>query len=221
VDRLLELLAAGLIGPITPMHTFAATDIPASMRHLQSANRMGKVVVCIPQNTTELSMTRVMPVISFNSHATYLLIGGLGAMGRSTTTWMVEHGARHFMFLSRSAGRSDKDRAFLAELVSQGCTADAIAASAADVGAVRTAIQKAAWPVKGAFQLSMALSNLAFLDMSHSDWTTGLAAKVDGTWNLHRELPEDIDFLVLASSIGGCFGHIGQANYAAANTFRK
>ena len=76
-------------------------------------------------------------------------------------------------------------------------------------------------PIKGVFQLSMALPNLGFLEMSHSEWARGLVAKVDGTWNLHHELPKDMDFFILASSIGGCFGHIGQANYAAANTFRK
>jgi len=43
--------------------------------------------------------------------------------------------------------------------------------------------------------------------------------KVDGTWNLHHALPEDLDFFILFSSYSGIAGQWGQANYSAANTF--
>jgi hypothetical protein len=55
--------------------------------------------------------------------------------------------------------------------------------------------------------------------MSFSDWTTAVGPKVQGTWNLHNNLPSDVDFFVLFSSYGGIVGQFGQANYAAANTF--
>ena len=58
------------------------------------------------------------------------------------------------------------------------------------------------------------------LQLTHEDWNTALASKVDGTWNLHRAFQTTkLDFFVLFSSISGIVGQWGQANYAAANTF--
>lgn len=220
-DRVLEFIDQGRIGPITPVKVFAADGIEEAFRYMQSGSRMGKVVVSMPEARSELSATCVAPKPKFDPAATYVLVGGLGALGRATSTWMVEHGARYFIYISRSAGQSKKDITFLAELTSQGCSAQALAGSATDIAVIRQAVSMALKPIKGVLQLSMALSNMAFLDMSHSEWTDGLSAKVDGTWNLHHELPQDMDFFILASSIGGCSGHIGKANYASVNTFRK
>lgn len=56
--------------------------------------------------------------------------------------------------------------------------------------------------------------------MTFEEWASGLAPKVDGTWNLHHAVQHcKLDFFVAFSSIVGTCGHIGQANYAAANTF--
>lgn len=86
------------------------------------------------------------------------------------------------MFLSRSAGKSEKDKTFIEELECQGCSAQAIAGSVADIEVVKHVVNIATKPIKGMFQLSMALPNTAFIDMSYSDWQDGLLAKVDGTW---------------------------------------
>jgi len=44
--------------------------------------------------------------------------------------------------------------------------------------------------------------------------------KVDGAWNLHRLTTEmSLDFFVMFSSVSGVIGGLGQANYAAANSF--
>ncbi|TGO19696.1 hypothetical protein BTUL_0003g01530 [Botrytis tulipae] len=51
------------------------------------------------------SLLKVLPTPSRlqpRSDASYLLIGCLGGLGRSLTSWMVERGARHLVFLSRS-----------------------------------------------------------------------------------------------------------------------
>lgn len=57
-------------------------------------------------------------------------------------------------------------------------------------------------------------------DMEYKEWTEALAPKVQGTWNVHQATQScSLDFFVLLSSVSGTAGHIGQANYAAANTF--
>lgn len=60
---------------------------------------------------------------------------------------------------------------------------------------------------------------MSLREMSFDDWQTAVAPKVQGTWNLHNTLPQDLDFFILFSSYSGIVGQWGQANYAAANTF--
>lgn len=55
--------------------------------------------------------------------------------------------------------------------------------------------------------------------MTFEGWTTSIAPKVQGSWNLHSLLPSGMDFFLLLSSIAGIVGSGGQANYAAGNTY--
>lgn len=56
--------------------------------------------------------------------------------------------------------------------------------------------------------------------MSFQDWQAAIRPKVQGSWNLHQTLPQDLDFFVMLSSVAGIFGNRGQSNYAAGNTFQ-
>ncbi|KMU92039.1 hypothetical protein CIHG_09847 [Coccidioides immitis H538.4] len=60
--------------------------------------------------------------IAFKEFASYLMVGVLGGIGRAVSTWMVDHGARELIYMSRSAGLTTKDDAFIHELESMGCT---------------------------------------------------------------------------------------------------
>jgi len=59
--------------------------------------------------------------------------------------------------------------------------------------------------------------------MTLDDYNSAIYVKVQGTWNLHRASQElqkqPLDFFTMLSSISGILGNMGQANYAAANTF--
>lgn len=56
--------------------------------------------------------------------------------------------------------------------------------------------------------------------MTSEAWFASLQPKVAGTWNLHGQLPDDLDFFVMFSSISGIIGSPGQTNYAAGNAFQ-
>lgn len=56
--------------------------------------------------------------------------------------------------------------------------------------------------------------------MSHKQWSECFGSKVKGSWNLHQQLPRDLDFFVQFSSTSGIIGAFGQANYAAGNTYQ-
>ena len=66
----------------------------------------------------------------------------------------------------------------------------------------------------------MNLRDSAFENMTVDDWQAVMAPKVQGSWNLHKILPHDMDFFVMLASFVGVTGNRGQANYAAANAYQ-
>ncbi|KAJ0284325.1 hypothetical protein COL940_004125 [Colletotrichum noveboracense] len=184
-----------------------------------------KVVLQIPtpdpQSDLPLSSVEVTPASpKFRSDAAYLLVGGLGGIGRAVATWMAEHGAGELIFLSRSAGTRTQVKSFLGELRSQGCVVKAVAGSVAILEDVTRAVNAADHPIAGVFQMSMVLRDNAILRMTYDEWRACIEPKIQGTENLHKALAQStLDFFVLFSSIGGLVGNIGQANYNAANTY--
>ena len=55
--------------------------------------------------------------------------------------------------------------------------------------------------------------------MTLEDYNAVMKPKVHGTWNLHNQLPGDMDFFLMLSSISGVIGNATQAAYAAGSTF--
>ena len=56
--------------------------------------------------------------------------------------------------------------------------------------------------------------------MSLEQFTAAIKPKVDGSWNLHTLLPDDMDFFIMLSSLSGIAGLYGQSNYACGNTYQ-
>ncbi|KAM5491840.1 Mycolipanoate synthase [Microsporum canis] len=208
------------ISPIRPVKVYDAAEVVDAYRYMQQGSHMGKILIRIPQDFTASPFTGVKAPIVFSPDVSYLLVGGLGGLGRSISSWMVEQGARYLVYLSRSAGQSERDQAFMQELKDQGCHAVCIAGSVVDLADVKSAIAQCPKPISGVIQLSTVLKDRTFSKMSYEEWETCLETKVQGTWNLHNALTnEKLDFFVSFGSVSSVCGNIGQANYAAANGF--
>ena len=215
-----------MIKPIRPIQLFNASDIQNAFKVLQQSQQIGKVVIELRQSPERHNVQsgaaerKRTPV--FDSSASYLLVGGLGGIGRAVSVWLVENGARHLIFLSRSAGKLE-DQEFVQELESMDATVELIKGSVSEPNDVNRAIQAAGdAPLKGIMNLSMLLRDQSWQDMTWNDWHTAVGPKVQGTWNLHNltmASGAELDFFVLFSSISGIIGNIGQANYASASTF--
>ncbi|KAH0524470.1 hypothetical protein TsFJ059_006974 [Trichoderma semiorbis] len=208
------------IKPIAPVKRFEAADIVEAFRYMQKGQHIGKIVVSMSADTSELQSTAKSQAVKFKSDKTYLLVGGLGGLGKSVSNWMVENGARHIMYLSRSAGDSEQDKRFIKEIESQGCAVQAIKGSVTSLQDVYRAVEQAAMPIAGVFLMTMVLRDRGILQLSHDDWFTAAGPKVDGAINLHQALEySDLDFFTLFSSISYIVGQVGQANYSAANAY--
>ncbi|PHH88306.1 hypothetical protein CDD83_7707 [Cordyceps sp. RAO-2017] len=221
LQRTVDMFECGTIGPIEPVKLFEAADVEAAFRYMQQGTHLGKVVVSIPENGHGLAATLEPPQTELNPQGTYLLVGGLGGLGRVIATWMVERGARHLLFLSRSAGLSARDQAFFRELECQGCTARAVRGSVTDKAVVERAMASAPpdQPVRGVLQMSMVVQLVPVANMGLADWEASVRPKAEGTCNLHVAAPKDLDFFLALGSMTGSFGVPCAANYSAGNTY--
>ncbi|OJJ30102.1 hypothetical protein ASPWEDRAFT_164008 [Aspergillus wentii DTO 134E9] len=210
----------GSIRPISPVTYFPADRIQEAFRFMQKGSHIGKIVVTMPDDPEILPTTGKQNKLALRSDASYLLVGGLGGLGRAISTWLVENGAEHLVYLSRSAGQSTQDQLFFLELQAQGCSVQAFPGSVSVLGDVERAIQGARLPVAGILQMSMVLRDGKLGQMGINDWEAATKPKVDGTWNLHNATQSmPLDFMVMFSSFSGLVGQRGQSNYASANTF--
>lgn len=75
-------------------------------------------------------------------------------------------------------------------------------------------------PIKGCINTTMVLQDATFQTMTFAQWDLAVRTKVQTSWNLHRLLPQDLDFFILLSSLAGVIGQMASANYAAGCSFQ-
>ncbi|KAK0130498.1 hypothetical protein ONS96_001017 [Cadophora gregata f. sp. sojae] len=223
MGKAMDFYARGLIKPSAATTIFSALNITEPFRYMQKSQHIGKIVVSMPELVSELSFETLREDLKLRSDRAYLFVGGLGGLGRSIATWLVEWGAKHIVFMSRSAGNILDDDPFVKEFAVQGCRTTRVSGDVSKYEDVVSAIEAAGEPIGGVFQASMVLRDAAFATLSWDDWQAAVNPKVQGTWNLHhaflKEQSEPLDIFFLFSSAGAMSGHWGQANYNAGNTF--
>ncbi|KAI8626908.1 acyl transferase domain-containing protein [Xylariaceae sp. FL1651] len=231
MNRLLRLSIdqcdQGYMKKIVPTKVFSGDRIQDAFHHVRQNGHGENVVIRLrasdqsPQLGGDIARRKRMPV--FDSSASYLLVGGLGGIGRAVAVWMAENGARHIIFLSKSAGDRSEHQALILELHSLGCEATLIKGDVTDVADTARAIEAAGEaPLKGVMQMSMVLRDRLWQNMLWNDWHECCSPKIKGTWNLHTLLQDKaLDFFIVFSSIIGIIGSASQANYASANAFME
>ncbi|KAI1425016.1 hypothetical protein F5Y12DRAFT_749302 [Xylaria sp. FL1777] len=157
------------------------------------------------------------------SEGTYVLVGCLGGLGRSLTKWMVEHGARHFAFISRSGASKPEAARVIANIQkSPGTSTRVYHADAANEIAMQCIIYslQAERPIRGVVHAAMVLKDGMFEQMNYASYMAAITPKVRGALSLHKALGNaQLDFFVMTSSVSAVLGNMGQSNYSAANSF--
>ncbi|KAI1260128.1 putative polyketide synthase [Xylariaceae sp. FL1019] len=208
---------------ISPLKVFSACETEAAFRYLQSGANAGKVVVEInPDDEIDVSVNTVLSW-RLRADCTYVIAGGFGGQGRSVAKWMVSKGVRHIVLLSRSGSQGEKHMDFVRELQTSGSEVYCPPCDIANPEDLQRALDycRAHMPaIKGCIQAAMVIQDSMFDNMSYESWNNCLKPKIHGSWNLHQQLPDDLDFFVMFSSTAGIIGSQGQSNYAAGNTFK-
>jgi phthiocerol/phenolphthiocerol synthesis type-I polyketide synthase C len=156
------------------------------------------------------------------ANATYLLTGGLGALGLEVARHLVDRGARHLVLMGRRPP-SIAAEAILGELRSRGAAVSIAARDVSrydDVAAVMAEIDRSHPPLRGVVHAAGLLDDGLLLQLDAARFRSVMAPKVEGAWNLHRATRDrQLDFFVLFSSAASLLGSPGQGNYASANAF--
>ena len=155
----------------------------------------------------------------------YLIAGGLGALGLEVARLLVDRGARHLVLVSRGgvAARGSRAADIVEQLERRGATVRLISADISqptDVTELFDVVNQTMPALAGVVHAAGIFDDRMLIDHTWPLFRRVLAAKVSGAWNLHqatRALP--LDFFALFGSATTLICSSGLGNYVAANSF--
>ncbi|KAI1755490.1 putative polyketide synthase [Xylaria castorea] len=173
-------------------------------------------------NTALLPVTasRLDRVPRFKSHGTYWIVGISRALGISLIDWLINNGATNVAITSRDP---EIDPGWISAHKRKGVNVVVLPCDIMNehkLQSVHAHICATLPPILGVIQGAMVLHDTLIRNMTFEQFREVMGPKVDGSIYLDRIFYDtDLDFFLLVSSINCVIGNVGQANYAAANTF--
>jgi myxalamid-type polyketide synthase MxaB len=195
-----------------PHVRFPYHETVAAFRYMQQAKQIGKIVV---------SFEQAAPLV-IHQDASYLITGGLGALGLHIAQQLVADGARHLILTSRHGASTAAQHTTLDALTAAGATLTLLQADIGNGDAVAELIHQctAVAPLRGIVHAAGGLDDGVLTAQTPDRLAAVMRPKVDGAWHLHCATQTlALDFFVCFSSISALVGTPGQSNYAAANAF--
>ncbi|QLL05858.1 type I polyketide synthase [Mycobacterium vicinigordonae] len=212
IQRLLVEVSDGLANgqwePL-PVEIYPLTEAKTAFRRMQQARHIGKIVLQMPKP------------LQLHGDRSYLITGGLGALGLHTAAHLAQLGAGDIVLTSRREPDADAQRAIADITERHRCRVHVFAADVGDegqaielLGRIRAELP----PLAGVAHLAGVLDDALVPQQTAERFQTTLQPKALGAWHLHRlTAGDDLDFFLLYSSASSVLGSPGQANYASAN----
>lgn len=183
VSKVLQLFQQGAIGLIRPIAVHDFTEVESVFRTMQRGAHIGKLVLRVTPESRVLAAPQKSIRMNLDPSSTYLLVGGLGGLGRAQALFMAEHGARHIAFISRSGGARQEAQEVLETLKTLGVDARPYAADIADKSQLKEVFDEIATampPIRGVIQGAMVLDDVLFHKMTFKQWVTATRPKIQG-----------------------------------------
>lgn len=217
-----ELYREGSIKLVSPLSIKHPADLNEAFRALSTQRDDHKIVMSYNPDDN-VTYHEVRKSLQFSSNATYLLVGCLGGLGRSLAMWMIERGARHLAFLSRSGTDNPIAADLVTSIEKQGVKAYVLRADAGNKAQVEEALTRLdpEYPVRGVVNAAVVFRDCFFYNMSIDSWQEVLEPKEKASRVLHELFSrrDELDFFVMTSSVTETLGGAGQSNYAACKSF--
>jgi acyl transferase domain-containing protein/NADPH:quinone reductase-like Zn-dependent oxidoreductase/acyl carrier protein/NADP-dependent 3-hydroxy acid dehydrogenase YdfG len=192
-----------------PAEIYPLTEARAAFRRMQQARHIGKIVLQMPNP------------LQPRGDRSYLITGGLGAIGLHTASYLAQLGAGDIVLTSRRAPDADAQQAIDDLTERYRCRIHTFAADVGDESEVAKLLERIRAelpPLAGVAHLAGVLDDALLSQQSLERFRTTLAPKAFGACHLDRLTKnDDLDFFIVSSSVSSLFGSPGQANYATAN----
>ncbi|KAL1857091.1 Type I Iterative PKS [Diaporthe australafricana] len=222
LQKTMDLARDGNIRAPAPLHVYDVDSVEDAFRYLASGKNTGRIVIRVDRATVVQKQLIKERTWKFDEHATYLVAGGLGGIGRSILRWMATRGAKHLLVPSRSGAASAAASEVVRELSDQNVVVSTPTCDVSSKESLSHMLQESAGtlpPIRGCIVATMVLNDCMFENMTLTQWEQISRSKVKASWNLHTQLP-DLDFFLMLSSVSGVVGNPGQSNYASGCTFQ-
>jgi epothilone polyketide synthase D len=157
------------------------------------------------------------PKPAIDPSASYLITGGLGALGLEAAKWLCASGAGSVYLSSRRAPTAEV-QAKIDELTTQTTQVKVALGDVANPESLRSILAQTTedLPLRGVIHAAGVLDDGMLIQQNWDRFEKVLAPKVHGCLNLIDQT-NDLDFLLLYSSAASLMGSRGQSNYATAN----
>lgn len=213
-------VCSGAFGRL-PTTAYRFAEASEAVHTLARGDHIGKLVLTAPDTVHSIA-PETMPQGRFRSDATYLITGGLGALGLSLAEFMAQRGAGALALAGRSAPRVEASRR-IAAIRARGVRVEVVELDVADAQQVDRALSRLRHTMpalRGVVHAAGVLDDATIANLTASQLERVLAPKIDGARHLDAATAGDtLDLFVMFSSAAALVGNAGQAAYAAGNAF--
>ena len=203
-----DSMASGELEPLA-VEVYPLTEAKTAFRRMQQARHIGKIVLQMPKP------------LQPRGDRSYLITGGLGALGLNTAAHLAQLGAGDIVLTSRRMPDADAQREIDDITERYRCRIHIFAADVGDEAQITELLERIRAelpPLAGVAHLAGVLDDALLSEQSLERFRTALSPKALGGWHLHRLTKnDDLDFFIVYSSASSVLGSPGQANYATAN----
>lgn len=209
-------ICAGMI-PTLPVISRPMAHADVALAELSRGSHIGKFVLSV---AGERPNVVVAPFQNsrFRSDGTYLITGGLGALGLSLGRFMAQHCAGHLVLVGRS-GPTPQALSMIDEIRAIGTDVEVRNLDVADAAQVQDLVTSLP-DLRGVVHAAGLLDDATIASITPEQITRVMAPKVRGVVNLDKATRDrDLDLFVTFSSAAGLFGNAGQMVYSASNCY--
>ena len=224
--EVMQHFTAGHYEPLLFTRFEAEATIDA-FRYMSQRKNIGKVVVSLESQESRVKSQEpdgeaasAASVSVARKDGTYLVTGGLGALGLQVAEWLAGEGAGTIALLSRR-GASEEVADQLAAIQAKGARVIVLQGDVTDAASLQSALKQlpaAGPPLRGVVHAAGVLADGVLADMTLEQLDRAVRPKAQGAWNLHTATTDaPLDWFAMFSSVASVLGSPGQANYAAGN----
>jgi NADPH:quinone reductase-like Zn-dependent oxidoreductase len=115
-----DLFDRGVLRAVSPITTFSMDKVEEAFRLISGRKHLGKLVLLTDENTMVRATVPAPGPLKLSGGATYVVVGGLGDLGRRVCLLLARAGAGHVVTISRTVPADQELAPFRREIESYG-----------------------------------------------------------------------------------------------------